>query len=79
MITLDTVGKFTWSFGQTFHIETKHGCYEWSDPDYGGNNTIKPTGTYAEWLDVNNIPYGRAKGTHSIRGYCGPDVKILEK
>lgn len=81
MITLNSIGDFTWSFGQTFHIELmgSRECYEWSDPDYGGDNTIRPCGKYHEWLDKNNLEFGRDKGTHKIKDYCGKDVIILEE
>lgn len=78
MLTLDTVGHFTWDFGQRFHIETVDGNYEWSDPDYNGDNTIRPAPPYPQWLDKQNIEFGRDKGRHTIRDYCGPDVKIME-
>lgn len=35
-------GEFTWDFGQLFFIETDKGNFIWSDPDYGGNNTLTP-------------------------------------
>ena len=78
MISLDTVGNFTWSFGNKFHIETPDGNYEWSDPGYlGGDNTIKPSVPYDEWLVKMDLPFGRDKGTHIIRYYCGKDVKFV--
>ncbi len=66
-----TVGTFTWNFGNKFHIETQIGNFEWSDPNYaGGDNTIRPCGTYAEWLNKENIEFGREKGEHIIGSYC---------
>jgi len=78
MLTLQTWGHFTWDYGMRFHIETIHGYFEWSDPDYGGDNTIIPCGTYAEWLSKHNLQFGRDKGYHMIGDYCGPDVIIKE-
>lgn len=79
MLTLDTIGLFTWNFGNKFHIETKVGHFEWSDPSYpGGTNTIVPTVKYEEWIKIESIPYGRDKGIHSIRVYCGENVVIKE-
>jgi len=75
---LDMVGKFTWSFGHLFHIETKAGCFEWSDPDYDGDNTIRPCGSYKNWVKKHGIPYGRAKGRHVIRGYCGENWILVD-
>lgn len=77
MITLDTMGSFTWNYGQKFFIETIDGNYVWSDPDYNGDNKIVLfNGTYEEWLKLERIPYGRDKGKHTIRGYCGEGVRL---
>ena len=71
MINLDTIGTFTWNFGQEFFIETAEGNYIWNDPDYSGDNTIRKfNGTYDEWCKKTNIPYGRDKGVHRIGDYC---------
>lgn len=79
MITLETIGTFTWSFHHRFHIETDQGNYEWSDPDYpGGDNTIHPCQPYNVWCNLLNIPFGRDKGTHRIRDYCGNNVSIFD-
>jgi len=80
IIDLDTVATFTYSFGNTFLLETRHGNFVWSDPEYlGGDNTIKPfDGSYKEWCDLEGIPYGRCKGEHTIRSYCGENVKFVE-
>lgn len=76
MLTLDTVGSFTWDFGCNFHIETSVGCFVWSDPSYNGDNTIKPAPAYNEWIGKS---FGRYKGQHLIRDFCGKDVKIMDK
>lgn len=82
MIDLDTVAEFVWGFGRDFLL-TVHGedgptHYVWSDPSYGGDNTIKP---YSG--DPRNFAYvgfaGRCKGTHRIGNYCGDKVKFQEK
>lgn len=78
MLTVDMIAHFTWSFGHTFHLETEVGNFEWSDPDYGGDNTIKPCGTLGEWCKKVGIDFGRDKGKHFIRDYCGPDVRIQQ-
>ena len=76
-LTLDTVGHFTWDFGSRFHIQTAVGDFEWSDPDYtAGDNTIRPAKPYEQWLAERKVPFGRDKGTHSIRDYCGVGVKL---
>lgn len=79
MIDLDTSGSFTWNYGNEFLIETADGNYIWSDPSYhGGTNTIrKYSGDYKEWCADNNIPFGRCKGTHIVRNYCGDKVTFI--
>jgi hypothetical protein len=78
MIDLETIADFTWNYHSEFLLETNNGNYIWSDPDYNGNNTIKKyNGTYKEWCEVNNIPFGREKGVHKISEYCGTDVKFI--
>lgn len=79
MDLLNEIGYFTWNFGNNFFIETSQGNFTWSDPDYpGGTNEIqKFYGTYRDWIKAENISYGRDKGTHKIRDYCGEAVKIL--
>jgi len=77
MITLDTVATFIWGYGQKFFIETSDNNYVWSDPDYDGDNKITPfKGTYNEWLKSEGLLFGRDKGDHTIRGYCGEDVHL---
>ena len=79
MLTLDSVGRFSWGFGNKWFILVGGKAYEWSDPSYpGGLGTIRPFhGTYKHWCRKLQIPYGRDKGTHVIRDYCGEDVKIF--
>lgn len=79
MIDLETTGSFTWNYGNEFLIETKDGNYTWSDPSYhGGTNEIKRyTGDYKKWCEDNNIPFGRDKGSHMIKTYCGDKVTFI--
>ena len=78
-INLDTIGKFTFSHGHEYHIETEFGNFEWSDPDYeSGDNTIKPCAPLKQWYKDIGIRIGRDKGIHSIRSYCGENVKFLD-
>ena len=75
MITLDSFASFTWDFGQNFILEVGGNCYIWSDPDYNGDNTIRPlAGTFDEYFKGY---FGRDKGIHRIIDYCGPNVSIL--
>lgn len=78
MLDLNKFGHFTWNFGQEFFIETDSGNYVWKDPDYQGDNTIVSyVGSYMEWCKTNKIPFGRDKGHHKIKEYCG-DVTLQE-
>ena len=75
MINLNTFAEFTWGFGQRFFLETNEGNFVWSDPEYNGDNTISPfRGTYKNWVKQENIPFGRGKGRHTIKSYCGKNV-----
>ncbi len=77
MLSLDTIGDFTWDFCCYFFIETSEGNLEWSDPDYGGDNSIKRLNcSYKDWVEAKGIPFGRCKGRHTIGGYCGTEVKL---
>lgn len=71
-----TVGDFTWDFGMNFFVETEHGNYIWSDPDYRGDNTLKKyDGTHKDYF---GRLWGRGKGQHIIADYCGDDVIVIE-
>ena len=77
MIDLDSIAEFTWDFGQNFILKVDNRFYIWSDPDYNGDNTIRPLkGTFAEYFRGF---FGRDKGTHRISDYCGQDVVILSE
>jgi hypothetical protein len=67
-------GDFTWDFGCHFFIETAHGNFIWSDPDYNGDNTIQKTDlTCAEYFGSS---FGRCKGAAFIGSRCGYDVVL---
>ncbi len=69
---LGLYGEFTWDFGQKFFIQTSEGNFVWSDPDYGGDNTIRPyNGTLQHFFGEG---FGRGKGVHTIASYCGEGV-----
>ena len=77
-LTLDDSGNFCWNYMDSFFIETSKGNFIWSDPDYEGDNTIRPyKGTLGDYCKKTGLVCLRDKGWHSIRGYCGDDVKIL--
>lgn len=62
-------GDFLWDFGTNFLIETDSGNFIWSDPDYGGDNTIRQfSGVIKDFL--GSAPFGRDKGSHIIGDYC---------
>lgn len=77
MINANTIGEFTWDFGQEFFIETDVGNFVYSDPDYNGDNTVKETGqTYSEWIAPQ---YGRDKGKTFVGSRCtGARVIMLD-
>lgn len=78
-IGLDTVAEFGWNFGSEFFLETANGNFIWSDPDYGGDNTIHPfQGSLEDYCVTRSLPFVRDKGKHTIRGYCGPDVEFVD-
>ena len=65
-------GEFTWDFGKRFFIETEAGNFVWSDPSYGGDNTMYEfTGTFQQWLGLQGLAYGRSKGNNYISNFCG--------
>jgi hypothetical protein len=75
---LTCTGEFTWNFGQEFFVETEEGNFIWSDPDYDGDNTFRYTEkTYQEWIGEGS--YGRSKGNHIIREYCGDEIVVIGK
>ncbi len=76
-MNLNTIASFTWSFNHSFFVETNEGNFVWSDPEYGGDNTIRKfNGDYKKWCKKEKIPFGRDKGMHTIGEYCGHDVKF---
>lgn len=67
---LGLTGEFLWDFGQYFLIQTERGNFVWSDPDYSGDDTIRPfNGDYDAFLTTANVPFCRSKGTHVIANY----------
>ena len=76
-LTIYDMAEFTWDFGQQFFLETDKGNFVWSDPDYSGDNTIRPfAGSCKEFFGKS---YGRGKGRHQIAQYCGDQVKIINE
>ena len=76
-INLDSIGKFTWGFGSKFLIQIEDRYYVWSDPNYNGDNTIRPY--FENPSDFTSPGFcGRDKGIHSIRRYCGNNVKFID-
>lgn len=87
-INLETVADFSWTFGHHFLLATlDKELYVWSDPDYGGDNTIRkldikkyPSST-DEWTRLYKkhfgTPFVRCKGRHTVKGYCGENVVFI--
>ena len=82
MITLDTIAHIYWNFNKVFLLEVQTDNaditynYVWSDPDYGGDNTIRPyRGTPENFTHIGFC--GRDKGNHSVKNYCGEKVIFI--
>lgn len=74
---LNCVGEFTWTYGMSFFVETKYGNFEWKDPSYQGDNSFTLfNGNFKTFLKDSNMPYGRCKGKHVIKDYCGENINI---
>ena len=75
----EETAEFSWDFGRTFWLETRHGNYLWDDPDHDGDNTIIPYNfplqTFLNWSVTKLL---RGKGRHQIGAYCGPKVQFLD-
>lgn len=73
-----TFGDFSWDFGMKYFIETSQGNFIWSDPDYGGDNSIKSfNGSLNDFMSQNNLILVRDKGKHLIVNYCGSNFKFI--
>ena len=72
-LTFQDYADFTWDFGQNFLLKTDNGYFIWSDPAYGGDNTIRP-------YPGNSRDFGgKFKGNHEIGSYCGNEVQFLNE
>lgn len=75
----NVVGEFTWLWTDIFFVETFYGNFIWSSPGYGGDNTFTPIAKeYQKYIAEKNLPYGRSKGRHIIKTYCGEDFSLKE-
>jgi hypothetical protein len=81
-LKLEHIAQFTWMWGEENHLDVKGvGEFIYSDPDYGGDNTIRrasPEKTISFLKKGPTQPWGRDKGLHTILSYCGESVKILD-
>jgi hypothetical protein len=74
----NAVGDFTYMWGMHFFIETALGNFVWSDPDYGGDNTMTLyKGSYKDYCKGTDPGFGRSKGKHLIGGYCGENFTVV--
>ncbi len=72
-------GHFCWFWNHIFFIATSKGNFVWNDPDYGGDNTIRPyAGSYGNLCVDTDTDYGRDKGKHRIETYCSNAVFVNE-
>jgi hypothetical protein len=75
---LNSTASFTWSFGQSFFVETPYGNFIWKDPDYGGDNTFTQfLGNYKDWIKFESIHFGRDKGKHLVKNYVPHNFYIV--
>ena len=69
---LNTYAKFTWDFGNLFFLETDIGNFVWSNPEYGGDNTMTQySGSITKWITDVASGWARDKGQHEVEKYCG--------
>jgi hypothetical protein len=77
-INLNSVCEFRYGFGMYFILKNcdDDKYYLWLDPEYSGDNTIKPyVGNPKN--HVSKGFGGRNKGIHKVIDYCGKDVKFI--
>ncbi len=88
ILTLDDFVHFSWDFGRFFILQTGGMNEEmdpvggdfwvWSDPDYGGDNTIVRADNHPAYISWSQKGITiRDKGWHKVREYCGENVKII--
>lgn len=72
---LAATGEFAWDFGKHWFIEIKGmGNFVWSDPDYGGDNSIRPfPADYAKFCEWTRVQFCRSKGTKVVGHYIAVD------
>lgn len=77
-MNFDTIADFTWFWNDEFFLETDEGNYIWSSPEYNGDNTIRRyNGSLSDYISNEaGCSFGRDKGRHRIRDYCGDSVKL---
>ena len=71
--------KVTFFPGHDCFLETEQGNFVWSDPEYGGDNTLRPhTGLLSDFIErIKPAVIGMALGKKSIQDCCGDRV-VLE-
>ena len=75
---LNLMGEFTWFWDDKFFIRTKKGNFVWSDPDYNGDNTIRPfAGSIFDFHKQYGYDFGRDKGDHQIYRKCGENIIFI--
>ena len=78
MITKDSLAEFLWTHGSEWLLIVEDESYIWSDPEYGGDGTIRPM-NQEDVERFNRAEEGcalRDKGVHRVGNYCGESVKI---
>ncbi len=75
---LKMVAHFYQSSGSECFATNKYWNMIWSNPEYGGDNTIrKYEGTYDDWYNSLEVKHVEDKGRHITRKFCGKDIEII--
>ena len=70
-----SIGRFTWGFSYYFFIETAIGDFVWEER---GNTITQVNYKLVDWVKINEIPFGRDKGSHIIGEYCGDFILVTK-
>ena len=78
LLNMGSLARFSWFWGKDFFVETPLGNFHYSDPDYGGDNTMTLfEGSYEKFRIYLNFQTSRDKGFHDIEEYCGKDFTLV--
>ncbi len=76
MNVLNLIGDIWWNEKNLYLIETNVDNFIWSDPDFGGDNTLRKfDGTMSDFMKEHGTR-GRDKGRHIIGSYVAKNVIV---